>query len=107
MKHGPLKKYEIKESDKEKIIAIISALFPKAKIYLFGSRAVETAARGSDIDLALDTGTEIDYVALGELRDVLNETHIPQKIDIVDFNSPFLSSDMKESIIRERIVWKN
>jgi predicted nucleotidyltransferase len=44
------------EKIKQKIIAVISALIPDAKIYLFGSRARGTNAGRADIDIALDAG---------------------------------------------------
>jgi predicted nucleotidyltransferase len=42
--------------EKETIIRLLEALFPKVKIYLLGSRARGTYSVTSDIDLALDTG---------------------------------------------------
>lgn len=96
--------YDIKESDKVKIIVLTRALFPEAKIYLFGSRATGTYTRGSDIDIALDMGQKIDFVAVGELREVLNATNIPQKIDVVDFHS--VPKDMQQEIMEDKVVWK-
>lgn len=46
----------IDEKTKHKIIAVISALMPDVKIYLFGSRARGTNSRTADIDIALDGG---------------------------------------------------
>jgi len=43
----------IDEKTKTKVIALISALIPKAKIYLFGSRATGKFSQWSDIDLEL------------------------------------------------------
>jgi predicted nucleotidyltransferase len=95
----------VKEEYKIKIIALILALFPKAKIYLFGSRAINTHFHGSDIDIAIDNGARIETVDLGEMRDILNATHIPHKIDLVDIN--FIPAPMKEDILhKEGILWK-
>ena len=44
------------EKTQKKIVAIISALIPQAKIYLFGSRARGTNSEWADIDIALDAG---------------------------------------------------
>jgi predicted nucleotidyltransferase len=95
---------EIRPTDKNKIIALTSALFPHAVIYLFGSRATGTFSRGSDIDIALDAGQELDFVAVGELREVLNATNVPRKIDVVDFHA--VSEGMRQTIRTEGIVWK-
>lgn len=95
----------INEKDKEKIIALISALAPDAKIILFGSRARGKFSDFSDIDLALDMGEKIPPLLMGEIADVLAGTNIVYKIGIVDRN--FATEEMQESIKREGIVWKS
>jgi predicted nucleotidyltransferase len=96
---------DIKPEDKKKIIDIISVLIPKAKIYLFGSRARGTHRPSSDIDIALDAGKQIlPRHRVGEVRSMFVESHIPQKIDIVDL---YLESDeMRKTILEDKIVWK-
>jgi predicted nucleotidyltransferase len=95
----------IDEKSKQKTIALISALIPDAKIYLFGSRATGRAIQGSDVDIALDTGKPLVRADVGEVRDVLNETYMPYKFDVVDMHS--VSLEMQKMIIKERIIWKN
>jgi predicted nucleotidyltransferase len=95
----------INEKDKEKIIALISALAPDAKIILFGSRARGRFSDFSDIDLALDMGKEIPPLLMGEIADVLASTNIVYKIQIID--RYFATEEMQESIKREGIAWKS
>lgn len=98
----------MKNIDKEtqdKIIKIIQALMPTAKIYLFGSRARGTHDEWSDIDIALDTGVKIPYVHVDEIISILKATNIPYKIEVVDFQS--VSQAMRDSIARDGIIWKN
>lgn len=95
----------IDNETKEKIINLIIALIPNAKIYLFGSRARETHREWSDIDLALDTGAILPTSKVGEVKDVLAATNMPYKIDVLDFN--MISPTMQEIIKRERKIWKN
>lgn len=95
----------IDESTQKKIITVLSALFPNAKIILFGSRARGTASEWSDIDLALDAQEKIDFIDIGEARDVLSALNIPYKIDIVDFQS--VSPEMKKLIKDGGIIWKS
>ena len=95
----------INEKDKEKIIALISALAPTAKIILFGSRARGRFSDFSDIDLALDMVEKIPPLLMGEIADVLAATNIVYKIEIVD--RYFATQEMQESIKREGIVWKS
>ena len=99
MNHG------IDEESKRKIIAVVSALFPSAEIYLFGSRARGTHSQWSDIDIALKENEKISRYAIAEAVSMLEASNMPYKIDIVDFNS--VTSDMRESIEDERILWKN
>jgi len=95
----------IDEKTKNKIIAIISALIPEAKIYLFGSRARGKHSEWSDVDLALDSGKKLSSTDVGEIIDVLKGTNIPFKIEVVDMYA--VSGDMRQSIEDERVIWKN
>ena len=90
---------------KDKIIVLISAMIPDAKIILFGSRATSLHSDCSDIDIALDTGKKLNRFYVGEVRDVLNATRIPYKIDLVDYYG--VSASMQEDIRNEGIIWKN
>lgn len=90
---------------KEKIIAVVSALVPEAKIYLYGSRARGTYKSWSDIDLALDAGHPIEPRGrIAELRDVLRELSIIYRVDVVDFNN--ISGVFKEEVTFDRVLWK-
>lgn len=93
------------KENKRKIIGLISALQPDVKIYLFGSRARGTDDKGSDIDILIESNKKLELVDIGEIRDVVNSTHIPYKIDIVDINR--VSTEMKEVIMKERVLWKS
>ena len=57
------------------------------QILLFGSRAMNTARKGSDVDLAIVLA-QINHATKLNLYDRLNyETHIPFFIDVVDYNT--------------------
>ena len=74
------------------------------EIWLFGSRARGTHYARSDIDIALDTGKPLPRVDIGEARDMLAESNIPYKIDVVDVHG--VSQEMREAIYREGIIWR-
>ena len=95
----------IDKAIQEKIVDIISALIPNAKIYLFGSRARGTHSKWSDIDLALDTGKPLTNTNIDEVKSVLAATNIPYKVDVLDFQS--VSTEMQTSIRRDGKLWKN
>ncbi len=90
---------------KKTIIALLGALFPQAKIYLFGSRARGTHQPGSDIDLAIDDNRIIPTLELGEAKNVINALSTIVSIDLVDLNR--IPNVMKKTILDEGIVWKN
>ena len=90
---------------KDKIIGILTVLFPDGKIYLFGSRARGTHSDRSDIDIAIDEGEVMRPRRLGEAVSMFAESNIPYKIDIVDFHSA--SDDMQYFIKKEGVIWKS
>ena len=92
------------EKIKQKIIAVISALIPEARIYLFGSRARGTNAERADIDIALDAGHPLPQRDVDEIGSMFRESNIMYKIDIVDFHQ--VSNAMRDEILKERIIWK-
>lgn len=94
--------YGIDEESKRKIIAVISALFPNAHIYLFGSRARNTHSQWSDIDIALKEDQKISRYAIAEAVSMLEASNMPYKIDVVDFNS--VTDDMRQSIQDEGVL---
>lgn len=95
---------KIDEQTRKKIIAIVHALQPGIKIYLFGSRARGTHGERSDIDLALDAGHALRPSHVGEVRDMLNASNMPFMFDVVDMRS--VSQEMHHLIKTEGIEWK-
>lgn len=90
--------------EKESIIRLLRALFPKVKIYLFGSKARGDFTVRSDIDLALDAGHKLSTLEIAKAKNVIEALNIPQSVDIVDLYS--ISAVMKEVILKEGIEWK-
>ncbi|MEX1136152.1 MAG: nucleotidyltransferase domain-containing protein [Balneolales bacterium] len=66
----------------------VAASFPEIeKIILFGSRAIGSHRKGSDIDLAL-TGQNVTHATVLRLHDILDqETMIPYRIDLSNYNT--------------------
>ena len=94
----------LKDENRRKIIALTRAIFPEAKIYLFGSRASGTHRETSDIDIAIDTGEKANYLDIYELQDVLDASDILTKINVTDYR--MASPDFLEEIDRDKIEWK-
>ncbi len=74
----------------------------KVKVILFGSRARGNHSEHSDIDLAIDTAENIEDDLL-ELKGIIEDSNLPQKVDIVILSKP--EEDFKEEILKEGKVW--
>ncbi len=77
----------------------------KAKVYLYGSRARGTEYEVSDIDFAIKS-KNLSAIQLSRLKEAFHESHIPYKIDLVDWNK--VGDGLKENIKEEGIlVWES
>jgi len=68
------------------------------KVYLFGSRAKGDYDEYSDIDIAVEGDIDI-----ASLRFILEESNLPQKVDVVDMK--YISDKFKEEILKHGIRW--
>ena len=73
------------------------------KIWLFGSRAKGNSRNFSDIDIALDAAGPVPPDLMARLTYLLEESHIPFKVDIVDMNDA--SDAVRENIRKEGKLW--
>lgn len=73
------------------------------RIYLFGSWARGEQKRSSDIDIAIEGNKDISY-EITLLREKLEESTIPRRIDVVDMHHA--GKTLCQRIRKEGIVWK-
>lgn len=74
-------------------------------IYLFGSWARGTARHGSDVDVAVEYPVGVSgALKIGELRERLEESTIPYRVDVVDMQRA--SQSLLEEIRKDGIRWK-
>lgn len=95
----------LKKKYQDELVAIIHKHIQPCAIYLFGSRAIDREYVGSDIDLALDAGKPIASTTLLAIEMEIDETTIPMKVDLVDFQTA--PAELKNDIMREGILWTN
>jgi predicted nucleotidyltransferase len=74
-------------------------------VYLFGSRANGTMTRYSDIDVAVLSRQSLPVGLLSTIREQLEDSQIVYKVDLVDLNE--VSTEFKEKVINEGILWKD
>lgn len=75
------------------------------KIYLFGSWARGIQRDSSDIDIAIEYKSEEKYGKIGELRESIEESNIPYRVDVVDMRR--ISKDFAKKIRKDGVVWKD
>jgi type I restriction enzyme S subunit len=67
---------------------ILRAHLPNgARVWVFGSRATETARRYSDLDLAVEADGPVGFDVLGDVAEALSESDLPYKVDLIDLRS--------------------
>ncbi len=76
-----------------------------ARVYLFGSWARGDERATSDIDIAVEPIGVISPFLLQNLREELEESHIPYSVDVVDTREAH--SKLIDNITREGILWKD
>ena len=74
------------------------------KVYLFGSWARGEERRSSDIDIALDWVGGAPPDKLARLRDVLAESDVPFRVDVVDLSSA--GEVLAGKVAKEGVQWK-
>ncbi|MBM4259518.1 MAG: nucleotidyltransferase domain-containing protein [Deltaproteobacteria bacterium] len=77
----------------------------KVRVYLFGSWARGEATRISDIDVALDPQTTLPRGTLAQLRERLEESHVPYRVDVVDLTHT--SPEFRQRVIAEGVLWSD
>lgn len=92
---------DIRPKDLEIIYGILNRHIPsKTTVWVFGSRAKGKARKFSDLDLVIDTDQQpMPHDLLVILLDDFEESDLPYKVDVVDWNA--ISESFRE-IIRDQ-----
>lgn len=87
----------------ERVFAPIRASRAGVEFKLFGSRARGDARRTSDIDIALYSPSAIPTADMAALREALEESRVPFRVDLVDYAKA--DSELRAAIDSESIPW--
>ena len=74
-------------------------------VYLFGSWARKEEKRTSDIDIGLKPLGNLSTLKWVELREQIDESLLPYKVDLVDLSKA--NQAIIEKVEREGIVWRD
>ncbi len=69
-----------------KINEVFSSYQEIDKVLLYGSRAKGTYKQGSDIDLTIQSTSDIDYTTLCRIKNELDDLNLPYLIDLSIFS---------------------
>lgn len=72
-----------------------------SKVWVFGSRAKGNAKKFSDLDLVIDAGKSLPGQTMTNLAFDFEESDLPYRVDIVDWNT--ISDNFKKIIIDSRV----
>lgn len=75
----------------------------RARVYLFGSQVKGDGHVGSDIDVGVLGEQPIPPVVLSEVRDALEESHVPYKVDLVDLS--IVDAAFLDAVVRDGELW--
>ena len=75
------------------------------KIVIFGSRARGDNIACSDIDIGIIPKGEFNINSMTLLREFIENSNIPFKVDIVDFSST--SEQFKREALKDAEIWKD
>lgn len=74
----------------------------KVKVFLFGSRARGDHTPRSDLDLGFLSDEDIRF-ELSVLRETLEESHVPFRVDVVDLSR--VDPEFRKHVMEEGILW--
>lgn len=74
------------------------------RVWVFGSRAHKTKKAYSDLDLLIDIGKTMPLELLADLRHQFDESDLPFKVDIADWNS--VDASFKKRVNTEKVEFE-
>lgn len=87
---------DIKQDELDKIIEILNRFVSNHKVVAFGSRVRGNAKKYSDLDIAIYGKEKLDVKTIAQIKEEFEETDIPFRIDILDYNN--ISDEFKKII---------
>lgn len=95
-------KIQVKPEHLTVIKNILKKFLPSnANVWVFGSRASNTAKQFSDLDLCIDLlGKALPIGILADLNEAFIESALPYKVDLLDWNN--ITADFQQRIAAQR-----
>ena len=81
-------------------LAVDKLLALGCRVWVIGSRARGTQREFSDLDLCFHTPTEISGAILSDIKETLEESSLPIKVDLVSWED--LEEEYRDNVLRDR-----
>ena len=93
---------DLKASHLSIVKAILKKHLSTQEVWAFGSRVNGTAKPHSDLDLVVRGHSEIDPTKISMIRLEFEESNLPMRIDVLDWNS--LSDEFRDIVSKSHIA---
>ncbi len=70
----------------------------KYRLFVFGSRADNSARKYSDYDIGIEGKVAISFSVLAKIKTALDDSDLPYKVDVVDFFT--VSDDFRKQALK-------
>ncbi len=74
-----------------------------AMVVFFGSRASGSVSVASDIDVAVLPRSPLPAGLLSRIREALEESHVPYRVDVVDLSS--VEPAFRKRVLETGVIW--
>jgi predicted nucleotidyltransferase len=92
---------QLNQSEYLTVTRILKKFLPKAKFYLFGSRAKQTAKPYSDLDILVVDQDKIPLHRLNEIEEEFDQSNLTFTVDLVDWYR--VTQEFRNHLNQERI----
>ncbi|MBP3194043.1 MAG: nucleotidyltransferase domain-containing protein [Cardiobacteriaceae bacterium] len=95
---------QITDEEKQIVQNILTKYAPDCAVWVFGSRAKNTASKYSDLDLALVGNKPLSLQKMADLNEAFSESDLIWKVDIIDYLNT--SDEFRKIIDKDKTVLK-
>lgn len=95
---------EVRSVAQARAIVLRALAGREVRVFLFGSRARGEAHPASDIDIGVLPKEPLPRGLLAELREALEESAIPQTVDLVDLSEA--DPEFRARVLAEGVEWR-
>ena len=93
---------DLDPKDRELVVGLLRKHVPGCEVRAYGSRVKWKAKQYSDLDLAVLGASSVDRLALSDLREALESSDLPFRVDVMDWAT--IPDSFRSAISSENVV---